>query len=106
MRSRPGAGRVPAKSLVLSVTGSLAVPAASVWGRGHHRATCTGWRRNRRPNLRVFHGQAEDNPAQGAKERAHDDQGLAATAGRSAYKASRFDNTSHGCRNPVPNPGR
>jgi hypothetical protein len=64
-----------------------------------------GGRRNRRAGLRVSHGQAEDNPAQGAEERAHDDQGLAATAGRSVHKASRLDNTSHGCRIPAPPPG-
>jgi len=64
-----------------------------------------GWRRNRRAGLRVSHGQAEDNPAQGAEERAHDDQGLAATAGRSVHKASRLDNTSHWLpESPAPKP--
>jgi len=47
----------------------------------------------------------EGNPAKGAEGRAHDDQGLAATAGRSVHKASRLDNTSHWLpESPAPKP--
>jgi len=52
-------------------------------------------RRHRRAGLGVSHSEAEDNPDQGAKECAHD-QELAATAGRSAHKVPRLVEPSSG----------
>ena len=49
--------------------------------------------------LGVLYGQAEENPDQGSKERAHGDQELAAAAKRSVHRASKAEPTSQGCRN-------